>query len=284
MKKQNSITPYLYLLPAFALFAVFVFLPFGRTLYLSLHTTDPNGDVSSFCGLGNYVSILTSARFAESLKVTFRFAFLIVAGSILMGLVTALFANEKVVGRKVFRSVYTLPMAISSAAAAIVFAFIFHPTFGMLNYLLKTNISWLLDMRYALLSVSIVTVWMNVGLNFLFLLAALQSVDASLYEAAAIDGAGFFRKHWRITIPSISPTLFFLLIINVINSFQAYAQINLMTKGGPGRSTSVIVYEIYQEAFMNNRFGMACSQSVILFGIMLILTLIQFRLEKRVNY
>lgn len=287
MKNQNllkTITPYLYLVPAFLLFAIFVFFPFGKTLYLSLHTTDPNGDVSFFNGFNNYINILTSANFMNSLKVTFKYAILIVAGSIFMGLVTALFANEKVVGMSIFRSIYALPMAISSASVAIVFTFIFHPSLGMLNYLLKTNIAWLIDIKYALMSVSIVTIWMNIGLNFIFILAALQSVDSSLYEAAAIDGAKFLRKHWSITLPSISPTLFFLLIINVINSFQAYAQINLMTKGGPGKATSVIVYEIYQEAFMNNRFGIACTESVILFVIILILTLLQFKLEKKVNY
>lgn len=284
MKKKNSIIPYFYLLPAFILFGIFVFFPFGKTLYLSLHTTDPNGNVSFFSGLGNYVNVLTSANFLNSMKVTFKYAFFIVAGSIFMGLVTALLANEKVVGMGLFRSIYAMPMAISSASVAIVFTFIFHPTLGMLNYLLKANISWLIDIRYALLAVSLVTIWMNIGLNFIFILAALQSVDSSLYEAASIDGATFFQKHWSITIPCISPTLFFLLIINVINSFQAYAQVNLMTKGGPGKATSVIVYEIYQEAFMNNRFGIACTQSIILFVIILALTLIQFKFEKKVTY
>ena len=287
MKKQNhykSITPYFYILPAFALFLLFVFLPFGKTLYLSLHTTDPNGDVSFFNGINNYTDILTSSAFANSMKVTFKFAIFVVVGSIFMGLVTALLANEKIAGMGVFRSIYALPMAVSSASVAIIFIFIFHPSLGMLNYLLKTNIGWLIDIRYALLSVSIVTIWMNIGLNFIFILAALQSVDYSLYEAAAIDGAGFFRKHWNITIPSISPTLFFLLIINVINSFQAYAQVNLMTMGGPGKATNVIVYQIYQEAFMNNRFGVACAQSVILFVVILALTLLQFKFEKKVSY
>ena len=287
MKKPNhfkSITPYFYILPAFALFILFVFLPFGKTLYLSFHTTDPNGDVSYFNGIKNYTDILSSSAFANSMKVTFKFAIIVVAGSIFMGLVTALLANEKISGMGVFRSIYALPMAVSSASVAIIFIFIFHPSLGMLNYLLKTNIGWLIDIRYALLSVSFVTIWMNIGLNFIFILAALQSVDNSLYEAAAIDGAGFLRKHWNITIPSISPTLFFLLIINVINSFQAYAQVNLMTMGGPGKATNVIVYQIYQEAFMNNRFGVACTQSVILFLVILVLTLLQFKFEKKVSY
>ena len=125
---------------------------------------------------------------------------------------------------------------------------------------------------------------MNIGLNFIYVTAALQSVPMDLYESASLEGAGFFDKHRHITIPCISPTLFFLLIINVINAVQAYAQVKMMTQGGPANSTNVIVYEIYQEAFMNSRFGMACAESMILFAILLVLTLLQFRLEKKVTY
>lgn len=137
-------------------------------------------------------------------------------------------------------------MAISSAAASIIFIFVFHPSIGILNYLLGTDIGWLISDKWALFSVVMVTVWMNIGLNFIFILAALQSVPPELYESASLEGAGFFRKHLSITLPCISPTLFFLLIINVINSFQSFAQINLMTNGGPGQSTYVIVYSIYR--------------------------------------
>lgn len=125
---------------------------------------------------------------------------------------------------------------------------------------------------------------MNMGMNFIFILAALQSVPPELYECAAIEGAGFFTKHVKITIPCISPTLFYLLIMDVIGSFQSFAQINLMTRGGPNNSTNVIVYQIYREAFFNNRFGLACAQSVVLFILILALTLLQFRLEKKVTY
>lgn len=280
----HTIEPYLYIVPALALFVLFVFLPFGKTLYLSLNVTDPSGNVSYFNGIKNYTDTLVSPMFLNSLKVTLKFAVMVVAGSIFLGLVFAIVANEKVRGIQIFRTIYALPMAVSSASVAIIFIFIFHPTIGMMNYLFNSNIGWLLDFKYALFSVSVVTIWMNVGLNFIFTLSALQSVDSSLYEAGAIEGVGFFGKHWHITLPCITPTLFFLLIINVINSFQAYAQVNLMTQGGPGQTTNVIVYQIYQEAFFNNRFGMACAQSVILFVIILCLTLIQFKFEKKVTY
>lgn len=177
-----------------------------------------------------------------------------------------------------------LPMAFSSACITVICIFILNPTMGILNYMLGTDFRWLKDVNTALNSVAVVTIWMQMGLNYIFTIAALQNVDQSLYEAAAIDGAGVMRKHWHVTLPCISPTLFFLLIVNVISSFQAYAQINLMTQGGPGKFTRVFIYQIYLEAFVNGRFGVACAQSVIMFFILLGLTLLQFRLEKKVTY
>ena len=128
------------------------------------------------------------------------------------------------------------------------------------------------------------TIWMNIGMNYIFVIAALQNVDASLYEAGAIEGTNFFQKHWYITMPAISPTLFFLLIINVINSFQSYAQIRLMTQGGPGKYTTNIVYLIYRETFENMRYSSGATMSVLLFIVLFILTSIQFKAEKAVTY
>lgn len=160
----------------------------------------------------------------------------------------------------------------------------FHPSLGILNRILGTDIGWLTDPQWALISVTLVSIWMNIGMNFIYLTAALQSVPTELYESVALDGASLIQKHRHITIPCISPTLFFLLIINVINSLQAYAQFKMLTQGGPSGSTNVIVYEIYQEAFINSRFGIACAESVVLFIILIILTALQFRIEKKVTY
>ena len=280
----QKIEPYLYITPALILFCCFVFFPFAKTLFLSLHSTTPKGEISKFVGFSNFTSLLTSEAFRNSLFVTVKYSLMVVFFSIAAGFITGVLANEKIPGTGLFRTIYSLPMAISSAAASIIFIFVFPPSIGILNYLLGTAIGWLISDKWALFSVVMVTVWMNIGLNFIFILAALQSVPPELYESASLEGAGFFRKHLSITLPCISPTLFFLLIINVINSFQSFAQINLMTKGGPGQSTYVIVYSIYQEAFFNNRFGLACAESVILFFIILALTLVQFRLEKKVTY
>lgn len=284
-KHKTSIAPYLYVLPALIIFALFIFFPFAKTIYLSLTSTDSQGKVSAFIGLQNYKDLFASPSFKNSLIVTGKFVLLTVIPSMIIGFIAALLANAKIKGVGVFRTIYAMPMAISSASAAIIWMFLFHPSIGIVNYVLKTNIGWLTDEKWGLVAVSIVTVWLNIGMNFIFTIAALQGVPKDLYESASIDGAGIFRKHLHITIPCISPTIFFLLVINIINTFQAFGQINIMTTGGPGEATNVLVHSIYREAFFNNRFGVAGAQSIVLFIILLILTLIQFKFgERKVNY
>ena len=277
MKSKKSffrtVEPYLYLVPVMILFILFVFWPFVKTIQLSFARTTPLGQVAQYVGLDNYTNIFTDGTFLNSLVTTLKFSVMRVILSIMIGFILAIISTEKIRAKGFFRTVYALPMAISAAAASVVFMFIFHSSLGILNRALGTHIGWLTDKKYALIAVTIVSVWMAIGMNFI-----------ELYESVALDGANFFQKHRHVTIPSISPTLFFLLIINVINSVQAYAEFKMMTQGGPAESTNVIVYEIYQEAFINSRFGVACSESVILFVILIILTALQFRLEKKVTY
>ena len=283
-RKRIPIAPYLYILPSLLLFGLFVFYPFVRTFALSFFSTDQGGAAKLWAGFDHYKNLLTSRDFMMSLRVTLEFAAKVVLGSMALGLVAAILANEAIPMRSLFRTVYAMPLAVSSACITVITVFILNPTMGVLNYLLGTQMRWLSDVHTALNSVVAVTIWLYVGINYIFLIAALQMVDASLYESAQIDGAGFFRKHIHITLPGISPTLFFLMIVNVLNSFQSYAQVNLMTQGGPGKFTRVIIYQIFLEAFQYNRFGAAAAQSVVLFLIMLILTLAQFRLERKVSY
>ena len=280
----RDLTPYLYIVPSLALFILFVFYPFLKTIYLSLSSTDLNGNATGFVGFANYITAFQDKTMWTALWVTIRYALMVVAGSIVMGTICAILANESFKGRGLVRTVYAMPMAISSACIAVIATFILNPTMGILNQILGTQIKWLKGINTALPSVAVVTIWMNIGMNYLFVIAALQSVDISLYEAGSIEGVNFFQKHWYITIPSISPTLFFLLIINVINSFQAYAQIRLMTQGGPGKFTTTLVYMIYRETFENMRYASGATMSVILFVILFILTAIQFKVEKKVTY
>lgn len=221
MKRRSFfrvVEPYLYLAPAMIFFVLFLFWPFFKTIRLSFAMTTPLGEVASNVGLSNYISIFTSQKFLNSLFVTFKYAIMTVVFSIAFGFILAIVSSEDIKGTNFFRTVFALPMAISAAAASVVFMFIFHSSMGILNKVLGTNIGWLTDPKYALIAVTLVTVWMNIGLNFIYVTAALQSVPMDLYESASLEGAGFFDKHRHITIPCISPTLFFLLIINVINA------------------------------------------------------------------
>ena len=280
----RDLTPYLYIVPSLALFICFVFYPFVKTIILSLSTTDVSGNITGSAGFSNYITAFNDSTMWTAIGVTFKYAAMVVVGSIVFGTLCAILANESFKGRGIVRTVYAMPMAISSACIAVIATFILNPTMGILNQMLGTTNKWLRDINLALPSVSVVTIWMNIGMNYLFVIAALQSVDVSLYEAGSIEGVNFFQKHWYITIPSISPTLFFLLVINVINSFQSYAQIRLMTQGGPGKFTTTLVYLIYRETFENMRYASGATMSVILFVILFILTAIQFKVEKKVTY
>ena len=184
-----------------------------------------------------------------------------------------------------FGWVFALPMAVASAPAASIWFLIFTPNTGILNFLFGTNVRWLLDKNIAIFAVAAVTVWINMGVNFIILLTGLRNIPEDLLESASIDGASYLRRLFRIMIPVASPQIFFVIFLNIVSSFQAFAQIRLMTQGGPSYTTNVLVYSIYRAAFLDSRFETACAQSIVLFFIILIITLIQFRFEKRgVNY
>lgn len=280
-KLGKKIEPFLYMAPALIIFALFVFYPFVKTVIMSLSRTNLRGQVKEFVGLENFRDVILSEEFYNSLAVTLKFVLMVTIPAIVIGLVLALLANNKLKGNKVFELIFSMPMAIASAPAAIIWMMIFHPTNGILNYLLGTNIGWLTDSKYALISVAVVTVWLNIGINFIFLVTGLRNIPDELIESASIDGAGYFTKVKNIILPMLSPQMFFVVFMNLINSFQAFAQIKLLTQGGPGDSTNVLVHSIYREAFFNGRFEMASVQALLLFVIMLIVTVIQFRWEKK---
>ena len=279
----------LFLLPSILLFSVFLFYPLGKTVYLSFFLTDNRGDTTVFVGMDNYLEIFKSPIFLQSLKSTLLFALYTVPGTIIVSLFLAILANEKLRAIGAFRTVFSSSMGISVAAASVFWIFLFHPTIGWLNRIVKIfglePIGWLTDPNWALFSVSVSTIWMNVGFTFLILLGGLQSIDSYLYESADIDGAGYFYKLRRITVPMLSPTLFFVMTVTLINAFQTFGQVNMLTRGGPQNETNLIVYSIYQEAFMNYQYGTASAQAIILFVIILVLTIIQFKLgERKVHY
>jgi ABC-type sugar transport systems, permease components len=277
---MKKIEPYMYLIPCIFIFLTFTYFPFLKTIYLSLFNTDAQGEISSFAALNNYIDLFKSPAFINSIVVTFKFVILTTIPSILLGLIAALLCNNKIKFKGIFSTFYAMPMAVSSASASIIWLLLFNPSIGLVNYILKRNIGWLVSPFWGLIAVSIVAIWMNSCMNFIFITAGLQNIPKELSESASIDGANYLQCLKNVILPCLSPTLFFVLVINIINGFQTFGQINIMTLGGPGEATNVLVYSIYRDAFFNNRFGAASAESIILFVIMFVVTLIQFGYEK----
>lgn len=280
-KAGTKINPYLYLVPSMLIFAVFLFYPFFKTIYLSLYKTNKMGEAKLFVGLENYTDLLTSSSFHNSLKVTLIFVAVVVIGSMLLGLVAAVLCNKAFPGIRFFSTAYALPMAIASSSAAMIFQIMLHPAVGIVNKLLNMDINWLNDPKTALWCVAILTAWLNSGINFLYFSAGLGNIDETIYERASVDGASSVQQFFSLTLPGLSPIMFYTLVVNIIQAFQSFGQIKILTEGGPNESTNVIVYSIYRDAFFNYRFGSAAAQSVILFLIVMVITLIMFRMEKK---
>lgn len=280
-RKHVPLTSYLYLVPSLLIFAVFLFYPFFKTLYLSLFMTNKMGQAKIFVGLQNYTDLLRSASFLNSLKVTLIFVVIVVFGSMVLGLTAAVLCNRAFPGIRAFSTAYALPMAIASSSAAMIFKIMLHPAVGIVNKLLGLDINWLNDPATALYCVAILTAWLNSGINFLYFSAGLGNIDETIYERASVDGASGVQQFFSLTLPGLSPIMFYTLVVNIIQAFQSFGQIKLLTEGGPSESTNVIVYSIYRDAFFNYRFGNASAQSVILFVIIMLITLVMFRLEKK---
>ena len=276
----RKVEPWLFLLPALGAFATFLFWPFFKTIYLSLFLTNRLGLPKVFVGLGNYISLFQSPAFYNSLFVTLVFVVLMVAGSMAMGLGTALLCNAAFPGRGLFRTMYAMPMAIASSSAAMIFKVVLHPTVGVVNKLTGLSINWLADPSWALICVAVISSWLNSGINFLYFSAGLANIDQTLYERASSDGASRWQQLRYVTLPGLRPILFFTLVVNVIMAFQSFAQVRVLTRGGPGDATNVIVHSIYRDAFFNFRFGSAAAQSVVLFVIIMILTLAMFKSKR----
>lgn len=288
-KLKETIAAYSFLLPSIILFGIFLFYPMARSIYYSLHLTDLRGRIALFVGFDNFVDIFKDPIFYKSLLATGQFMLFTVPVSILLALLLAVLSHNKMRGMSAFQWIFSMPVVISVATGSAIWLLLFHPSIGMLNYFLGLvgikPIFWLVNPSWALFSVSLVTVWMNIGFAFIVLLGGLKGIPHDLYESSKIDGAGPARTLWKITLPMLSPTILFLTVISIINAFQAFGQIHILTKGGPQRSTEVVVYSIYQDAFVNFQFGTASAKAIVLFAIILILTIIQFSMaEKKVHY
>jgi multiple sugar transport system permease protein len=280
---------WLFLAPALGLIFLFFFLPVLASLVLSVTDFDiysiANPQTTRFVGLSNYVKLLHTPEFWTALKNTFYFA--IVGGplTIAVSLATALLLNAKLVRFKTFfRTIYFTPFVTTLVAVAIVWRYLYHTRYGLLNYALSrvgvSPIDWLGDPHWAMPAIIIMSVWKNFGYNMLIFIAGLQAIPQDLYDAAEIDGAGPMRRFFNVTLPLLGPTLLFVGVITMIGYFQLFSEPYVMTQGGPLRSTTSVVLMMYEEGFRWWRMGYAASIAFVLFVVILIATLIQFRLQR----
>lgn len=286
---KRTVVGYSFLTPASAIMILFIFVPVFMAFYLSMFEWDLIS-AKTFVGWQNYARIFGSKDFFIAVRNTLYFVVVQLPLDFGISLGVAMLLNQKIRGLSFYRTVFFTPVITSTVAVSAVWMWLYDPFDGLFNYLLGLvnlgPIGWLNNPKWAMLSVIIMSVWKGLGYNVVIFLAGLQNIDASLYEAAAIDGATPLQQFRYITLPQLSPTMYFVLIMGVINSFKVFTQIDVMTPGGgPLKSTLVIVYLIYMRAFNSFRFGEASALSVLLFLFILTLTLLQrFFLEKRVHY
>jgi len=286
---QSKWLPYLLVAPQLVITVVFFFLPATQALYQSLLVEDAFGASTQFVWFENFQHLFRDDAYLSSLRITLTFSTLVAVIGLSFALLLAVMADRVIRGASTYKTLLIWPYAVAPAVAAVLWLFLFNPTLGVVAHALgRLGVEWnhVLDSDQALLLIVIAAVWKQVSYNFLFFLAGLQSIPRSLIEAAAIDGAGPMRRFWTIVFPLLTPTAFFLLVVNVTYAFfDTFAIVDAATSGGPGRATEILVYKVYVDGFKGLDLGGSAAQSVILMAIVIGLTFVQFRyIERKVNY
>ncbi|QPM89597.1 sn-glycerol-3-phosphate ABC transporter permease UgpA [Pseudooceanicola algae] len=281
--------PFLLIAPQLAITLIFFIWPAAQAIRQSFLREDPFGLSTRFVGLDNYTRLLDSPEYLESFRVTVIFSISTAALSMGLALLLAVAVDRVIRGNRIYTTLTIWPYAVAPAVAGVLWWFMFNPTIGILTYALKVmGIDWndRLDGTHAMILVVIAASWKQISYNFLFFLAGLQSIPQSLREAAAIDGAGPVKRFFTVVFPLLSPTTFFLLVVNITYTmFDTFAVVDATTAGGPNRATNILVFKVYQDGFIGLNLGSSAAQSVILMGIVMLLTFVQFRwIERRVQY
>ncbi len=285
----HKVLPYLLLAPQVAITLIFFFWPAGQALWQSMRLEDVFGLSSQFVGLANFRELFGNDDYLNSFRVTAVFSALVAVIGLAVALLLATMADRVIKGAGLYKTLLIWPYAVAPAVVGVLWLFLFSPAVGILAvWLMEAGIGWnpRLNDTQALTLVVIAAVWKQVSYNFIFFLAGLQSIPRSLIEAAAIDGAGPVRRFWTIVFPLLSPTTFFLLVVNIIYAFfDTFAVIDTTTQGGPGTSTAILVYKVYSDGFRGLNLGSSAAQSVILMAIVTVLTVLQFRyIDRKVQY
>ena len=286
---RSAWLPYALVAPQIAITIVFFFWPAAQAVWYSFQLQDAFGLNTEFVGLQNFRDLFRDERYLESFEVTAVFSVLVAGLGIAISLLLATMADRVVRGALVYRTLLIWPYAVAPAVAGVLWAFMFAPSIGILSYALKrmgVDWNWVIQGNQAMLLVVVASVWKQISYNFLFFLAGLQSIPRSLIEAAAIDGAGPMRRFWTVVFPLLSPTTFFLLVVNIVYAFfDTFGVIDATTQGGPAGATHILVYKAYYDAVKAADLGGSSAQSVVLILIVIALTVAQFRfVEKKVQY
>ena len=286
---RSAWLPYALLAPHIAVTVVFFFWPAVQAAWYSLQLQDAFGLRTEFVGLQNFEALFRDSYYLESFRTTAVFSILVAVCGLAIALLLATMADRVVRGALAYKTLLIWPYAVAPAVAGVLWAFLFAPSIGIITFVLKRagiDWNWIIDGEQAMLLVIIASVWKQISYNFLFFLAGLQSIPRSLIEAAAIDGAGPARRFWTIVFPLLSPTTFFLLVVNIVYAFfDTFGVIDATTQGGPAQATQILVYKVYYDGVKAADLGGSSAQSVILMMIVIVLTALQFRfVERRVQY
>lgn len=289
MMEIKKIRPYGMVAPALIIFLIFSIYPIGYMIYLSFHNWDLINPVKQFVGMNNFKDLMNDALFLQVIRNSIVYMIVTVLGSIILGTLLAVFLNKDTKISRILQSVTFAPYVISMVSVAFIWQWIMDADYGLLNYFLNffgiSNIDWLNNTSIAIFSLAVISIWKSLGYNALIILAALKSVPKYIYEAAQIDDTKPMKVFFKITLPMISPSLFFLTIMNIISSFKVFETISLITAGGPMNSTNTLVYYIYEYGFKYNKIGYASAAGVILFLILGVMTIIYFKvLSRKVHY
>ena len=281
--------PLALLAPQAAVIGVFFFWPAAQTVLQSFQQQDAFGTSTSWVGVENFVHLFEDRSYIESFKTTAIFSVSVAVFGIAISLLLAYFADRAIRGALVYKTLLIWPYAVAPAVAGVLWLFMFAPSIGVVAYALrKSGVDWnhLLKGDQAMLLIIMAAIWKQISYNFLFFLAGLSSIPKSLIEAAAIDGAKPWRRFWTIVFPLLSPTTFFLLVINIVYAFfDTFGIVDAATEGGPGKDTAILVYKVYYDGFKALDLGGSAAQSVIIMSIVVVLTVLQFKfVEKKVNY
>jgi sn-glycerol 3-phosphate transport system permease protein len=281
--------PWVLIAPQMAIVLIFFFWPAAQALWQSFMLEDAFGTSSQFVGLENFQRLFADDTYLASFKTTAVFSLLVAVLGLSIALGLAVMADTVVKGATVYRTLLVWPYAVAPAIAGVLWLFMFAPSVGIVSHALRAlGIEWnhLLNSSHAMALIVMASIWKQISYNFLFFLAGLQSIPKSLIEAAAIDGARPWRRFWTIVFPLLSPTTFFLLVINIVYAFfDTFAIVDAATQGGPGKDTAILVYRAYYDGFKALDLGGSAVQSVVLMAIVVALTVVQFRyVERRVQY